>query len=1053
MNEYASVAMTGIQAMWSVRKSFYDPYDTYLVQSFVGETRVLGVSSTKSSNDEEMMQNDPTDDVKNLETQEADGDQDGGGMLEEVILPGLEPSASLTLYVGNVQCGDRLLQITESEVLLIANSNETDSIPDNSHLLDTWSGDITVASANEAGQIVIAMAGGQIVYLSVVGGNKITKICDKQMDREVSCINLNPFVPSSTRNTDNNNTSTGMDIDGISTSASERLTFRSSIVAVGLWDDFTVRLLSLDNELDELASLPLSSAEDDDDDAADVAAPKDPGTGSFVSNTNQRKNRNNMMARSLCLITLDIAASLASSNTNDGIRNSNYHERLSNHGVNMLFVGLGDGTLISFAVAEVMGVVQAQSRKEVCLGTQCISLVPLNYVFSSTLGATDHIKSHQQHHRSGACVLATGDRPTVIYLAGVGGSYNNTGHQLNPKLCYSNVNVTTSNLEDDINNGSRPPSQQAIVVNVAAPFYSPLLFGEFVAGIGSHQQYSLCVADDANLRLGVIDDIQKLHVTTCRLGMAPRRIVHCPDGRLFAVGCIESGIKQFGFLGDEGTMGNCIRFIDDTTFDDLDRVDLEPFEMILSMVYATMNVPCSAADRNTLDSVVTLKSTDVTGSSQGSGIRNQELKPFLLVGTGYALPDEDEPTRGRILVYSCQTGKDVNTGTNGISGRLVRQIAEFTVEGGVYSLTQFFDGLILASVNSRTHICQLAREDGPGGMLNLQYVGNGHFGHILSLFLKCRAKPSVDAFTSCALDLPSDQTANNVESKSIETKEEMIAIVGDLMRSISLVQYFPQHQTLEEIARDFNVNWTTAIEMLTDSVYLGAENWNNFFCLRRNTASSSEEVRCRLDTIGEYHFGEMCNKFMSGSLVMPVSTSANTKSLSRRSRPLSPSKKSESASPANKIGSTMSRVRRPVVVTGSQTLFGTANGTLGIVLGMDAGTAAFFSTLERAMANPKVIRPIGDFLHSQYRACHAERRIHPAHGFVDGDLVESFLDLDRFTMEAVVAEINRDGGWEIPVDVSTPKDDKEPNSGDGDNRLELAVDDVLAMVEEMTMLH
>jgi DNA damage-binding protein 1 len=1049
MNEYASVAMTGIQAMWSVRQSFHDPYDTYLVQSFVGETRVLGVVTNKTSNDEEMMQHDPNEDTKNNDSRTGDDDEGGGGTLEEVLIPGLEPSAS-SLYIGNVQCGDRLLQITESEVLLIANNNRTDGIPDNSQLLDTWSGEITVASANEAGQIVLAMAGGHIVYLSVAGGNKILKIYDKQMDREVSCINLNPFVPSSSTATDVTINNSGMDIDGTNI-AGERLTFRSSIVAVGLWDDFTVRLLSLDNKLEEIVCLSLSSTDNDNDEAVDTIIQKNSGSGSLVPSTNQRKNRNNTMARSLCLITLDIAASLASSNTYDGVRMSGHHERISNIGVNMLFVGLGDGTLISFAVAEVMGVIQAQSRKEVCLGSQCISLVPLKYVFSSTPLADDQTKSQ---HRSGACILATGDRPTVIYLAGIGGSCNGTGNQLNPKLCYSNVNVTTSNLEDDVNSGSRPPSHQSLVVNVATPFFTPLLFGEFVAGIGSHQQYSLCVADGTNLRLGVIDDIQKLHVTTCRLGMAPRRIVHCPDGRLFAVGCIESGIRQFGFLGDEGAMGNCIRFIDDTTFDDLHRIDLEPFEMILSISYATMYVPFSVSDRNVFGCIASINSSDVTGESQSTNVRNRELQPFLLVGTGYALPDEDEPTRGRILVYSCQAGKEINTDADRIGGRIVRQISEFSTEGGVYSLTQFFDGLILASVNSRTHICQLVHEDGPGGMLNVQYVGNGHFGHILSLFTRSQAKSSIEALANSVLDLPSDQTAHTAETTSTESNEEMIAIVGDLMRSISLVQYFPQHQTLEEIARDFNVNWTTAIEMLTDSIYLGAENWNNFFCLRRNTASSNEEVRCRLDTVGEYHFGEMCNKFRSGSLVMPVSASANSssKSLSRRNRPLSPSKKNESMSPVKAI-SNSNYIRRPVVVTGSQTLFGTTNGTLGIVLGMDAGTAAFFSALERAMANPKVIRPIGDFLHSQYRACHAERRIHPAHGFVDGDLIESFLDLDRITMEAVVTEMNREGGWEVPSDVGVQKDEKESSRGDGDDRLDLTVDDVLAMVEEITMLH
>jgi DNA damage-binding protein 1 len=119
---------------------------------------------------------------------------------------------------------------------------------------------------------------------------------------------------------------------------------------------------------------------------------------------------------------------------------------------------------------------------------------------------------------------------------------------------------------DVANDVSRPHAQQSIAVNVAAPFFSPLLFDAM-----ANQHYSLCVADDTCLRLGVIDDIQKLHVTTCRLGMAPRRIVHCPEGRLFAVGCIESGIKQSGMGGTESNLGNCIRFLDDTTFDDIER--------------------------------------------------------------------------------------------------------------------------------------------------------------------------------------------------------------------------------------------------------------------------------------------------------------------------------------------------------------------------------------------------------------------------------------------------------------------------------------------------
>jgi DNA damage-binding protein 1 len=968
MNEYASVEIPGIQNMWSLRKSYADKDDAYLVQSFVGETRVLGVTSVVAP-DESIMQ------VGEHDSEEEE--EEVGGTLEEVFLPGLESSAS-TLYVGNVQGGDCILQITDSEVRLLSLTGD---------VLDTWSGPITVASANEAGQIGVALRGRMVLYFCVQDG-KLSKLFEKQMEREVSCVNLHPFAPSGTGL---DGSISAMDVD---VTEGDRTAHKSSMMAVGLWDDFTVRLLSLDSGLDELLQINLGTDEDEDNEETTGASPS-------------RRNRNNMMARSLSLITLDFSSSNAPAGGNS-----------SSPGVNMLFVGLGDGTLISFAVVLQNERVSVQSKKEVCLGTQRIDLIPLST------------------ERGGTCVLATGDRPTVIYLAGVGGTSTN---QFNPKLCYSNVNLA-ANEDEEGDDVSRPPSQQTIAVNVAAPFFSPLLFDATALG---NQHYSLCVADDSRLRLGVIDDIQKLHVTTCRLGMAPRRVVHCPEGRLFAVGCIESGIKHFGLGNDESNMGNCIRFMDDTTFDDIERVDLEPFEMILSMVYTSLKMPTSG---DNTESVVT---------ADGEKTNCPVYKPYLLVGTAYAIPDEDEPTRGRILVYSCEANEEGGATSN---TRAVRQVTELSCQGGVYSMSQFYEGKALCTVNSKTQILQLTKD---AGVLRLQFLGIGHHGHILSLFVKSRAKristgdESASSDQAMSLDLPDQRIGKASSSKKPESKERL-AIVGDLMRSISLVQYYAQHETLEEVARDFNPNWTTAVEMLTDDVFLGSENWSNLFCLRRNTSAASEEVRCRLDTIGEFHLGEMCNKFMCGSLVMPATTNNNSNS-SRRSvrRTTSPQKK-KADTPSKKAGAT--RIRRPIVVTGSQTLFGTVDGTLGVVLGLDGRTAAFFSTLERAMA--QVVRPVGDFSHQLYRARQDERRIHPAHGFVDGDLVESFLDLDRSVMEAIAAEMNRDGGWEVD-DASARARSEEKDGGveaadsvdDAEDRPELSVDDILAMVEEMTMLH
>jgi len=454
--------------------------------------------------------------------------------------------------------------------------------------------------------------------------------------------------------------------------------------------------------------------------------------------------------------------------------------------------------------------------------------------------------------------------------------------------------------------------------------------------------------------------------------------------------------------------------------------------MVLSIISATMAVYKSSAAESG-------ERMDTSGDSI-------DYKAVVVIGTAYALHDEDEPTKGRIIVLSLDDESDRNN-------RTIEIVAERPVTGGVYSMCQFYNGRILVTVNSQTRMCQLV--DKGSGVLGLDMVGVGHHGHILSLFVSSRI---TKAMIQPRANIPTDsmtREANEGKKKAAESKQHL-AIVGDLMRSISLVQHFPEHNVLEEVARDFNANWTTAVSMLTNDVYLGGENWNNLFVLRRNTKATSEEVRCRLDTVGEFHLGEMVNKFMSGSLVMPANSHESSSSSSanrNRRRPLaSPVKGDLSASPMASSG-TISRSRRPTLTIGSQTLFGTTEGTLGAILGLDGPTTAFFSCLERAMQ--KVVQPVGNFSHQRFRAFNAEQRQHPSHGFVDGDFVESFLDLDRSSMEQVVKEMNRDGEWESDDSAYTAAGRIEAGDAmeDGSCRPELLIDDVLALVEEMTMMH
>ena len=59
----------------------------------------------------------------------------------------------------------------------------------------------------------------------------------------------------------------------------------------------------------------------------------------------------------------------------------------------------------------------------------------------------------------------------------------------------------------------------------------------------------------------------------------------------------------------------------------------------------------------------------------------------------------------------------------------------------------------------------------------------------------------------------------------------------------------------------------------------------------------------------------------------------------------------------------------------------------------------FLLELQTRMA--KVIKPVGKIEHSFWRSFATERKMEPCEGFIDGDLIESFLDLSNDKMKEV----------------------------------------------------
>ncbi|KAF3778191.1 DNA damage-binding protein 1 [Nymphaea thermarum] len=383
--------------------------------------------------------------------------------------------------------------------------------------------------------------------------------------------------------------------------------------------------------------------------------------------------------------------------------------------------------------------------------------------------------------------------------------------------------------------------------------------------------HSLAIAKEGELTIGTIDDIQKLHIRSIPLGEHARRICHQEQSRTFAF----CSARHYHSGMDEPEV-HFVRLLDDQTFEIISSYQLDTYENGCSIL------SCSFSDDN---------------------------NAYYCVGTAYVLPEENEPSKGRILVFTVEDGK-------------LQLITEKETKGAVYTLNAF-NGKLLAAINQKIQLYKWTLRD--DGSRELQSEST-HHGHIVALY--------------------------------VQTRGDFI-IVGDLMKSISLLIYKHEEGAIEECARDYGANWMTAVEILDDDIYLGAENNFNIFTVRKNMDAATDEERSRLEVVGEYHLGEFVNRFRHGSLVMrmPDSDSGNI----------------------------------PTVI------FATINGVIGVIASLPHDQYLFLEKLQ--MNLNKVIKGVGGLSHEQWRSFCNEKKVSEPRNFLDGDLIESFLDLNRNRME------------------------------------------------------
>lgn len=116
--------------------------------------------------------------------------------------------------------------------------------------------------------------------------------------------------------------------------------------------------------------------------------------------------------------------------------------------------------------------------------------------------------------------------------------------------------------------------------------------------------------------------------------------------------------------------------------------------------------------------------------------------------------------------------------------------------------------------------------------------------------------------------------------------------------------------------------------------------------------------------VAQFHLGDMINVFRHGSLAM--------QNVGERTTP-----------------------------TQGCVLYGTVSGAIGLVTQIPTDFYEFLHSLEERLTH--TIKSVGKIDHASWRSFRTDQKVEQCEGFIDGDLVESFLDLSREKMRECAA--------------------------------------------------
>ncbi|KAJ2079785.1 DNA damage-binding protein 1a [Coemansia sp. RSA 988] len=643
-----------------------------------------------------------------------------------------------------------------------------------------------------------------------------------------------------------------------------------------------------------------------------------------------------------------------------------------------LLAGCGDGRLHHFAL-DAQQDWRVREHKCVSLGSGPLSLAPFVRDDAPAVFVAGGSRS--------AVLFAAARQPDAIHV---------------PRLVYANVDV--------------PGIQRVAPIVGSAAFPAALCL----------------VRNGRHLSIGRADPVQRLHVHCHPLppNAVPLRIAHCAALAVHTVATVHSlddalqpsdvGVadadawarlalmdtnpQQAALLGDvreellvhPPAEAARISVLDAHSMDVRASLLLRPYEMPECLCAASLT---SLAFPGTAPQV----SHDSTLTAAEEESADAALQNAFVLGTSIVLPGEDDAKRGRIIVTRWDPAQTQ-----------IHVVGCFTAQAAVYALSTF-RGMLLAAVGSRLlllgwqrraplsappstprSICEgvmyfedsdhelvvLCSQQAQIASLSLavngDYIAVGDLMSSVALFRYEKYVVDSPADARSDLSLPSGAPTDALPSVPL-VRHRLVPVARDYAgvwttalaavpapfeQNIPRLCPAPVDQETGFLSCNSELEFSTAFQSPLNERFLVSDAYGNLIRLARAVERPAQQSRGnhglgdeeRLYAEGRWHLGDMVNVVKPGSLVMDIPD------------PEFPG------------------IFRP------QLVYGTLHGAIGVVASVEDGKIG--RLLARLQTNMAHLLPTpGLWDYSLWRGYSSDLASSLPFGFLDGDLIESFLDL------------------------------------------------------------